>query len=55
MADMERKRIEDLDANINFISKLKEENFVIKQKQVNYDKMFTKVKLHFPEFNLIKT
>tara|TARA_B110000285_G_scaffold218520_1_gene268024 strand:+ start:960 stop:1064 length:105 start_codon:yes stop_codon:yes gene_type:complete len=34
---MEKKRIEDLDKNITFITKLKEENFTIKQKQVNYD------------------
>ena len=55
IADMEKKRIEDLDNNLNFITKLKEENFTIKQKQVNYDKMLTKVKLHLTEFNLMRT
>jgi hypothetical protein len=52
---MEKKRIEDLDNNITFITKLKEENFTIKQKQVNYDQMLTKVRLHMTEFNLMRT
>lgn len=30
IADMEKRRIEDLDNNLNFITKLKEENFTIK-------------------------
>ena len=52
---MEKKRIEDLENNLNFITKLKEENFTIKQKQANYDQMLTKVRVHLTEFNLMRT
>jgi Tfp pilus assembly protein PilN len=52
---MEKRRISDLETNISFITKLKEENQTMKQRQANYDQALSKVRVHLTEFNLIKT